>query len=84
MKFVLASITSIAMVALIYAEAAKPLIDMGTGNGALSGRFSVLLVRIDNLVPAVLGALLLGVLVYLVLGSARRERSVDRRPRRRR
>lgn len=80
LKFVFGSVVSIAMVALIYAEGAKPLIDMATGD--LSGPFSSLANDIDYVVPLILALLLLGAVVYFLIGPVQRERSrtVGRRP----
>lgn len=82
LKFVAGSITAVSVVALIYATAGKELIRIGT-NGS-SGLFSGPIRQIDNLIPPLLGLLLLGALVYLVYGSAQEERTVRQRPPRRR
>lgn len=84
MKFVLAALTSCAVVGLIYATAGQELIAMGTGSGAMTGPFSTQIKQVDNLIPPLLGALMLGSVVYLVYGSAREERRVGQRPPRRR
>lgn len=80
--FVLGSIISIAVVAVIYAEAAMPLIQMGTGD--MSGPFSDQIRMVEEVVPPVLALLLLGAVVYQIVGAAQDERTVNqRRPPRR-
>lgn len=75
--FVLGSIIAIAVVAVIYVEAAMPLINLGTGS--MSGPFSDQIRMVENVVPPVLGMLLLGAVVYQIVGAAQDERAVNRR-----
>jgi len=58
----------------VFVEALFPLVDS-------EGQFSTPVVWLNSLVPAILGALLLAVWIWVIVGSVQEERTVNRRRR---
>lgn len=80
LRVVVATIVAVSAVALLYVEVALPLIEMGSGDGSMTGPFSVIITRVETMVPLVIALLLLGIVIWLVVSTVQRERSVSRRP----
>lgn len=80
LRVVVATVIAVSFVALLYVEVALPLIKMGSDGGQLTGPFSVIVTRVETMVPLVISLLLLGIVVWMVVSTVQRERSVSRRP----
>lgn len=78
-KFAFGSVVAVAMVALIYARAAKPIVDLA--NNEFSGFLTGTVNDLDYVIPLVLLALLLGILAWLFVSGVQKERTADVRRR---
>lgn len=71
------SILTLAAVALIYA---RPFLSMNQKlQNQYSGPYSVIGSHLKTLVPLLIGLLLLGTIVYMIVGPIQQERSAQRR-----
>ena len=82
LQVVVATIVTIGMVGIIYAEVGTKLVNMGTGDGDSTGPFSEIISQVDTAWQLVLVVLLLGIVVWFIVGSVKEEQTVRRRPRR--
>lgn len=80
LRVVVATIVAVSAVALLYVEVAVPIIDMGSGDGAFTGPFSVIVTRVETMVPLVIALLLLGIVIWMVVSTVQQERTVRRPP----
>lgn len=78
LRFAYATLSTIgiAIGAVIYYEAGKPLVDLAQNDH--SGPMTVAVTMLDNLAPVVLAALLLGIWVWVFVAPVQQERA--RRP----
>jgi len=79
-RLTLSVLVSVGFVSLLYVEVGIPLIEMGSGDGDLTGPFSESISQVETIVPLVLSVLLLGAVVWLIASSVQEE--TRRRPRR--
>lgn len=81
LQVVIATIVSIGMVGILYAEVGTKLVNMGTGDGDSTGPFSDVISQVDTVWQLVLVLILLGIVVWFIVGSVKEEQTVRRRPR---